>query len=59
MDQNTVRVAAKAWRELFGRGKIKQYGKKLPTITITFTSGEYNLINKIFDELEKGVNNES
>jgi len=58
MDQNMVRAAVKVWRELFGQGKIKRYGKKLPTITITFTSGEYNLINKVFDELEKGVNNE-
>jgi len=59
MDQNMVKAAAKVWRELFGRGKIKQYRRKPSTITITFTSGEYNLVNKIFDELEKGVDNES
>lgn len=59
MDQNMVKAAVKVWRELFGQGRIKQYKKKLPTITITFTQGEYNLINKVLDELEKEVNNES
>ena len=57
-DQNMVKAAVKTWQELSGRSKIRRYKTRPDTITITLTSGDYNLINKVLTGLEGKVQNE-
>ncbi len=59
MNQNMIETALGIWRLLKERGKYKKHKHKFPTITITFSEGEWNLIDAVLSELGEEITDES